>query len=232
MSNALSRLLSINASRDFVSINTFDIDSYHEAIEDISMNNHAFQKTLMIMTSEFKTKLITTYFEDKSWSKIMRLLKELRKRTLIERNDNDESIKTRIDFELHNELIYHKENRWLCIFASVEKEIFNLTHDRNQYSNATRCFHRIRESIFILRLSRKLKTYIDHCFQCQLSQTKRHKFYEKLMSIIFSSILFHTVAMNFIMTISDNVDTLLTIICKFSKRITIISRKSTYFVKN
>ena len=232
MSNVLSRLLSINASRDFVSMNIFDIDSYHEAIENISMNNHAFQKTLMIMISEFKTKLITAYFEDKSWFKIMTMLKKLKKRALIERSDNDELIKTKIDFELHNELIYHKENRRLCIFAFVEKDIFKLTHDRNQHSSATRCFHRIRESIFISRLSKKLRTYIDHCSQCQLNQTKRHKFYEELMSIIFSSISFHTVAMNFIMTISDNFDTLLTIICKFSKRITIISRKSTYFVKN
>ena len=42
VSNALSRFLSINAFRDFVRMNTFDIDSYHEAIENISMNNHAF----------------------------------------------------------------------------------------------------------------------------------------------------------------------------------------------
>ena len=96
----------------------------------------------------------------------MTMLKKLKKRTLIERSDNDEFIKTKIDFELHNELIYHKENRKLCISASVEKDIFNLTHDRNQHSSATRCFHRIKESIFIFRLSRKLRTYIDHCFQC------------------------------------------------------------------
>ena len=162
----------------------------------------------------------------------MTMLKELKKKALIERNDNDEFIKTKIDFELHNELIYHKENRRLCIFVSIEKDIFNLTHDKNQHSSATRCFHRIRESIFIFRLSKKLKTYIDHYFQCQLNQTKRHKFYEELMFIIFSSISFHTVVMNFIMTISNNFDILLIIICKFSKRITIISRKFTYFVKN
>ena len=66
MSNALSRFLLINVFRDFVSMNTFDIDNYHEAIENISMNNHAFQKTLMIIISEFKIKLIIAYFENKS----------------------------------------------------------------------------------------------------------------------------------------------------------------------
>ena len=74
----------------------------------------------------------------------MTMLKKLKKKTLIEKNDNDESIKTKIDFELHNELIYHKKNRKLCIFASVKKNIFNLTHDKNQHSSATRCFHRIK----------------------------------------------------------------------------------------
>ena len=66
VSNVLSKLFSINAFRNFVSMNTFDIDSYHETIENIFINNHAFQKTLMIMISEFKTKLITAYFENKS----------------------------------------------------------------------------------------------------------------------------------------------------------------------
>ena len=66
MSNVLSRLFSINAFRNFVNMNTFDIDSYHEAIENIFINNHAFQKTFVIMTSEFKIKLITAYFENKS----------------------------------------------------------------------------------------------------------------------------------------------------------------------
>ena len=42
MSNALSKSFSINAFRNFVSMNTFDIDSYHETIENISINNHAF----------------------------------------------------------------------------------------------------------------------------------------------------------------------------------------------
>ena len=150
-------------------------------------------------------------------------------------NSNDDfrdETRTEIDFEMHNDLIYHKKNRRLCISKSIEKEIFDLTHDNNQHSDAIKCFYRIRESFFISRLFKKLKTYIDHCSQCQLNQTKRHKTYEKLMSISTSAISFHTVAMNFITTISNDLDTLLTVTCKFSKRLIIISEKSTYFAKN
>ena len=117
-------------------------------------------------------------------------------------------------------------------FQIYEKKIFSLAHDNNQHFDDIRCFYRIRESFFISRLFKKLRTYIDHCFQCQLNQTKRHKTYEKLMSIFFSSISFHTVIMNFIMIISNDLNILLTITCKFSKRITIISDKSTYNVKD
>ena len=232
MSDVLSRLSSISFFKDFVDMNTFDIDNYHNSIENISTFNYAFQETLITMTSEFRIKLIDEYFKEKSWTKIIKMLKELRKKTSIEEIENDESVKTEIEFELHRGLIYHKKNRRLCVSASVEKKIFNLAHDQNQHSGTTRCFHRIKESIFIFRLSKKLRTYIDHCFQCQLNQTKRHKIYEKLMLIISSTISFHTMTMNFIMTISNDFDTLLIIICKFSKRLIIIAEKSTYFAKN
>lgn len=59
----------------------------------------------------------------------MKMLKSLKERVSIEESTND--INTRIDFELHNELIYHKENRRLCVSTSVEYEIFRLIHDQN-----------------------------------------------------------------------------------------------------
>lgn len=126
---------------------------------------------------------------------------------------------------MYRRLVYHKENRRLCIFASMKKNIFCLAYDQNQHLKTIRCLHRIKKSIFMFRLFKRLRPYIDHCFQCQFNQTKKHKVYEKLMFIISSAIFFYTIIMNFIITISNEFDTLLIIICKFSK-------KSTYFVKN
>lgn len=230
--DALSRLPSNNSTRDSANLDTLEIDNYHNAIEDISTLNHAFQGSLVSMTSEFKARLIQGYSKEKSWSKIIKMLEDLRKRTSTETIEDDEPVKTGIDFELHGGLIYHKENRRLCIPVTLEQEIFKLAHDQNQHSGATRCFHRIRETIFIPRLSRKLRVYIDHCPQCQLNQTVRHKAYGELMPIVSPAIPFHTVAMDFIMAIPDDFDTLLTITCKFSKRLTIIPGKSTYSAKD
>ena len=232
VSNALFRLSAINFSKSVEHMNTLNIDSYHCSMQNISISAHAFQESLIFMISNFRTKLIENYFEDKIWSKIMKSLKILNIRISMKNVERDETIRTNIDFEMHNELIYYKENRRLCIFKFMKRKIFNLIHDNNQHFDDTRCFYRIRESLFISRLFKKLRTYIDHCFQCQFNQIKRHKTYEKLMSISFSSISFHTVIMNFIMIISNDLNILLTITCKFSKRITIISDKSTYNVRN
>lgn len=41
----------------------------------------------------------------------------------------------------------------------------------------------ISESLYIPRLSRKIRTYVQHCPACQFRQTKRHKPYKELMPI-------------------------------------------------
>ena len=66
VSNVLSKLLSTKFSKNFVDINILDIDNYHNSIENIFIFNHAFQKTLIIMISKFKTKLIDEYFNKKA----------------------------------------------------------------------------------------------------------------------------------------------------------------------
>ena len=225
VSNALSKFSSISSFRNDANMNTLNIDSYHCVIQDIAVIIHVFQKSLIAIISDFRAKLSNNYFKNKIWSKIVKSLQELQARLAVENmkrknqneinssSDSKERIRTEIDFEMHNDFIYYKKNRRLCISKSIEKKIFNLTHDNNQHSDAIKCFYRIKEFLFISRLFKKLKTYIDHCSQCQLNQTKRHKIYEKLMSISISAISFYTVAMNFIMTISNDLDTLLTVTC-------------------
>lgn len=64
--DVLSRLSSNNFIRDNETMNTFDIDSYHIDIENISVFNYAFQGSLIVMTANFKFRLIQKYFEEKS----------------------------------------------------------------------------------------------------------------------------------------------------------------------
>ena len=244
MSDALFRLSSNAISKD-AEIDTLDIESYHSSIIDVSLTNHAFQDSLMIMSKEFRHKILNEY-KKKSWSTLIEMLidffsrlnNEIRFEEASEsfQHENARSAKTEIDFELKNELLYHKTNDKirLCISTALKKNIFKLTYDSNQHAKIIRFYAHIVETLYIFKLSKKLKVYITHCLICQLNQIKRHKLYKELMSVICSSISFHTIVMNFILTISEknDFDTLLTIICKYSKKITIISEKVTYNAKN
>ena len=243
MLDALSRLSSNAISKD-AEIDTLDIESYHSSITDVSLTNHAFQGSLMIISREFRQKILNEY-KNKPWSTLIEMLIDLLNRLSNEtrseepskssQHKNARSVKTEIDFELKDDLLYHKTDNKLrlCIPKALKKDIFKLTHDDNQHAEVTRFYARIVESLYILKLFRKLRTYITHCPTCQLNQTKRHRPYEELMSIICPTISFHTIAMNFILTIPEkNYDTLLTITCKYSKRIAIISEKTIYNAKD
>ena len=76
ISNALSKLSSINFFRNFVNMNILNIDNYHNTIENIFCFNHAFLKTLVSMISKFEIKLIDEYFKKKTWFKIVKMLKK------------------------------------------------------------------------------------------------------------------------------------------------------------
>ena len=195
-----------------------------------------FQASLIMMTDEFKKRILAEYATNVFWTKIKKTVENFQKRLIQELKNNRSEIrsryefKTRIDinFVVQKKLIYYKERFRLCIFTTLEKEIFELTHDKNQHSKINRCYARISESLYVSRLSKKLRQYIKHCSKCLLNQIKRHKSYEKLLSITSFDILFHTIFIDFIMSISKDMNTFLTIICKFSKRIAILTNKTIF----
>ena len=137
-----------------------------------------------------------------------------------------------IDFELDDELIYHtkKKRRRLCISTFCEIEIFRMSYDDNQHVERHRCYQRITDSLYVSRLFKKLRQYLNHYFSCQLNQTKRHKSYEKLMSIFSISRPFHIIVINFVVDLSEVYDALITITNKFFRRTLFIRNKTTYIV--
>ena len=84
-----------------------------------------------------------------------------------------------------------------------------------------RTYDRIVRSMYLQHLTPNLEKYIRHCPQCQLNQTKRHRPYGELMPIDRADMPFQTITMDFIvalpLTVKDQFDSLLTMICKFSK---------------
>ena len=156
-----------------------------------------------------------------------------------EQNENDaksifKNIKTNVNFALNeNEIIYHIENdfRRSCISIFVKRKIFRLVHDENHHSEIHRNYDKISNTLYISRLFRKIKKYIKHCSICQLAQTKRHKFYDELMSIISTSRFFHIIAIDFIFVLSDELNIIMFVICKHFRKTSLIFDKETYETK-
>ena len=154
------------------------------------------------------------------------MLKQLKKRVERKTSETEKSSNIEIDFILKDDLIYHvKNNKRLCISASCERAVFELTHDENNHAGYHRVYQQLIVTVFMFKLSRKIRQYVKHCSSCQLNQTKRHAIYDELISIATSSIFFRTIAMDFIVDLSENLDSVLIIICKTSKRISLIFEK-------
>ena len=137
--------------------------------------------------------------------------------------------RTGIDFELIDGIIYHiKETPRLCLPINVEKDAFQLAHDHNSHAGQHRAYQRLLESIYMPRMSRKLRQYIKHCPSCQLNQTKRHRPYGELMPLSTPNVPFHTIAMDFVVALPGKYDAMLTVTCKYSRRLLLIPGLTTY----
>ena len=147
---------------------------------------------------------------------------------LFEEELTEETERPGICFVLRNELIYHRNGEGrlrLGVPNSMEQELFEQAHDLSSHGGFHRCYDRLSHTIYLRHLAKHLRTYIAHCPQCQLNQTKRHPPYGELVPIQAPSIPFHTIAMDFIVALaltSANHNTLLTMTCKFSKQILLV----------
>ena len=154
------------------------------------------------------------------------MLKQLKKQIEKKTFETKKSSNIEINFILTNDFIYHvKNNKRFCILASCEKAIFELTHDKNNHAEYHRIYQQLIITVFMFKLSKKIRQYVKHCSSCQLNQTKRHAIYDELISIATSSIFFRIIIMNFIINLSENFNSVLIIICKTSKRVNLIFEK-------
>ena len=233
VSDALFRL-KINIALDTLNETRILDVLYEHSVEILSLINVEFQLvfhvTLMKMKNEFKTRLKNEYETDNHWNDILKMIKNA--------EEWDEQL-VNIKFKHRNELLYYinsnDERERLCISIAMKKKIFQMTHDNHHHVNFHRSYDRISRSSYIKHLSRRLKTYITHCSECNLNQTKHHRLYESLQLIISLLISHHIIIMNFIVTLfvtKNGLNSLLMITCKFSKRILLLSEKMMNIVKN
>jgi hypothetical protein len=95
----------------------------------------------------------------------------------------------------------------LCIPKNLEKKIFRMAHDEYNHINFYRAYDRIRISLYLHKLAKRFRTYIEYCSKYQIHQIFRHKFYEILKSIISPFIPFYIICGDFVLklliTIND-----------------------------
>ena len=109
-----------------------------------------------------------------------------------------------------------------------KKNVFYLTHDKNMHAGIYRNFHRLTKTFYIPRFSRINPLFIEHCFNCRLTQTKNHRPYGKLMPNNFPPQFFHTITIDFVFVLLGELNALLNVITKFIRKIPFIPKKSIY----
>ena len=134
-----------------------------------------------------------------------------------------------IEIAVKDDLIYNIKNdiERLCISMSCEKEVFRLTHDFNNHADYHKTYQKLIKIVFISKLARKTREYVKHCSSSELNQTKKHVTYDELIFIMISTISFRIIAMDFIVKLSKNIDSVLIFICKTFKRVILIPDKIT-----
>ena len=192
-----------------------------------------FHVTLVEMKDSFKQRLIKEYKKDDQWHKLLTLLKRLAQGQPPENEYQEKKIGLR--FKLREGLIYYTNfedgRERLCVPNALEGDIFRLAHDRQYHGGFHRSYEKIVASIYLRHLAKNLRAYIEHCPECQLNQTKRHAPYGSMVPIDKPAIPFHTVAMDFIVALPvsmEGFDSLLTMTCKFSKRVLLVPGVSTW----
>ena len=87
--------------------------------------------------------------------------------------DQNEERRIGLRFKLKDGLIYYINfddgRERLCIPNSLEKEVFELAYDRQQHGGFHRTYDRIIGFIYMRHLSKHLRSYIEHCPECELN---------------------------------------------------------------
>ena len=244
ISDVLFRLISSNINL-FSNSNHFELNALY-----------AYNTTFVELSTEFRDRIIQDYIDDSIWKKIRKLIIINQKlstdavnlffsinlETSAEIDSYFESRTQHSSIMISNDvnsldLLYHTDKltdfKRLFIFSSCIKNILQITHDDDQ-SEFAKCFEIVSKAWYIRELIKHLRDFIKHCSQCLTLQIRRHKSFDSLQFINSSSVSFHIIILNFILTLSkidDDIDIIMSITNKFTKRITMLTDKVTYNVE-
>ena len=138
---------------------------------------------------------------------------------------------------MNEDLVYYLDSvdTWqqFCVSKILEKKIFKMMHDNHYHADFYQVYNNIVADLYIWNLSWHLKQYITHCLKCLHYQMMRHASYRALQLIVELLISFHTVMTDFIFRLSktsSDLNAVITIICKFFKKIKFIFSKEIWTI--
>ena len=133
-------------------------------------------------------------------------------------------------------MFYHLKKNYFrfCIFQNCVQKFLKLVHDDNFHASYHRVYARLKV-VYIRKLLWTLIFYIKHCSTCQLNQIKRHKSYEKLMSISSFHLFYHIIIIDFVLILSiqtHNFDCMFIVTNKVTRKHLLIQNKIIWSVVN
>jgi len=139
---------------------------------------------------------------------------------------------------LNKKIIYfqNKINKQLkfCISKILKQKIFESVYNKQIYRKFARIYNRVVDIYYIQNFIYWLKQYFRYCFLYQLNSTIKYRFYKQLKSIVCKSKFFYTIIIDFILAffkLLNKYNTIISVIDKFSKKITTIAEKNIFFAE-
>lgn len=141
-------------------------------------------------------------------------------------------------YSMLNGLLYMTEgppgsNLRLCVPYSFVNEAIELVHS-GIHSSIRKTFQSLSIRYYFPHMTKFVKAYVNRCGKCQTSKPSKEKTAGKLQPIQSPLIPTHTVSIDFIIGLpeSSGYNTLMTIICKFSKAVKLIACRDTITTKD
>ena len=118
----------------------------------------------------------------------------------------------------------------LCIPPSVALDILGIAHGEG-HPGFFCCYEIVSHSWYIRSLTKLLRSFICHCPQCLVLQTRRHPPYGSLQPIESPPVPFFTLTLDFVLALSlskEGYNAIMSVTCKFSKRVTLVEDADTW----
>jgi hypothetical protein len=214
-------------------VSTTLTDNY---VDSINMASHAV--SVMRLSDKFQEEIKQALPHDPTFRSIYRALTELRTGVIKrgkpvhgrEWTDSSEEFTLKEDGLLY---CVARNRDQLCIPGKLQQTAFKITHDDAGHAGVDRAIDMMRQTMFTRNLRRNFIDYIRSCPACQVVKPSHEKPFSSLKPLTTPSRPFKVMTIDFIVSlpIAGGFNAVMTVTCKFSKLIHIITGRESMSVQ-